>query len=175
MDRCSPKSLTPLICPFAVLVDSREQLPYSFAGLRADACDHYRPLVVELRGATLSEGDYSVEGLQGRVAVERKSAADLFGTIGQGRERFIRELERLNGLDVAAVVVEAEWSEIFTRPPEHSQLPPKVVLRSCLTWQQRFPHVHWVFCPGRAFAERVTFRILERAWKAEQKKTQTQK
>lgn len=164
------KAVVPLACPFAVLVDTREQRPYAFEGLTADARQRRRPLLVTTRRATLHAGDYSVEGLQPLVAVERKSKADLFSTLGQPRGRFVRELERLAELTFAAVVVEAEWSEIYATPPARSHLPPKIILRSVLAWQQRFPRVHWLFCPGRGFAERVTFRILERFWKEEQKR-----
>ena len=36
------------------------------------------------------------------------------------------------------------------------------VVRSAIAWQQRHPRVHWWFVPGRDFAEKLTFRILER-------------
>jgi hypothetical protein len=34
-----------------------------------------------------------------------------------------------------------------------------------IAWQQRYPRVHWWLCPGRAFAEVTTYRILERYWR----------
>ena len=106
-----------------------------------------------------------MSGFPGRVAVERKSLADLFGTIGQGRDRFERELERLNQMDFAAVVVEAQWSEVFDDPPRHSRLCPKTVFRSVNAWEQRYPRVHWSFLPGRDFAEVKAFRVLERFYR----------
>lgn len=151
--------------PAVVLVDSREQLPYSFAGLKADAKQGGGPLLIELKGATLQAGDYSLWQHADQVAVERKSKADLFGTIGQGRGRFERELQRLAGYAAAAIVVEAEWSEILADPPRHSDLSPKVVFRSVVAWQQRFPAIHWWFVPGRRMGEVTTFRVLERYWK----------
>jgi ERCC4-type nuclease len=45
-----------------------------------------------------------VQGFADQIAVERKSLADLFGTLGQGRERFERELVRLSAHQYAAVV-----------------------------------------------------------------------
>lgn len=152
----------PVAFPAAVLIDTREQRPYAFAGLTADAHQGGGPLVVETRPATLPSGDYSLDGFADRVAVERKSKADLFGTLGRGRERFERELARLAGMEFAAVVVEAEWSEVFDDPPARSGLAPKCVYRSVLAWQQRFPLVHWLFVPGRDFAEVTTFRVLQR-------------
>jgi hypothetical protein len=99
------------------------------------------------------------------VAIERKSLADLYSTLGQGRQRFARELERLNGYEFTAVVVEAEWSVVIGSPPAYSQLLPKTVYRSVIAWQVRYPKVHWWFVPGRDFAEVTTFRLLERYWK----------
>jgi ERCC4-type nuclease len=158
----------PLTCPFVVVIDTREQLPLTFAGLTADAKDGRRPLVVQTQRGTLSQGDYSILGMERRVAVERKSAGDLFGTLGRHRRRFERELARLQALAFAAVVVEADWAEILTRPPERSRLPPKTVFRSVVAWQQRYRGVHWCFMPGRAAAEAATFRVLERFWRDRQ-------
>jgi DNA excision repair protein ERCC-4 len=153
-----------LCCPFTVVVDTREQRPYQFEGIRADANDGRRPLRVPVESVTLESGDYSVKGYEDLVAVERKSLDDLYGTLGQGRERFERELVRLNSMWYAAVMVEADWQTVLASPPERSQLNPLTVFRSVVAWQQRCPTVHWWFVPDRSFAERATFRILQRFW-----------
>jgi DNA excision repair protein ERCC-4 len=155
----------PLTTPFAILIDQREKLPFGFDGLTADYRDNYRPLWVPTQGVTLDCGDYSVHGLVGRVAVERKSLTDLFSTIGQGRDRFERELERLQRLEYAAVVVEADWHTVLANPPPHTTLSPKIVFRSIVAWQQRYCRVHWWLMPNRRLAEVTTFRILERFWR----------
>lgn len=149
-----------------MLIDTREQLPYSFAGLKADAKLGGGPLAVRTERATLESGDYSLAGFESRVAVERKSLADLFGTLGRGRDRFERELTRLSGFEFAAVVVEAEWSAVFNDPPARSRLTPKAVFRTVNAWEQRYPRVHWSFLPSRAFAEAKAFRVLERFYRA---------
>lgn len=169
--------------PRTILIDTREQLPLVFANLNA-TCDETEdgtwrapylfaevPADAQFGGGiwqvrterlTLPSGDYSLDGYADAVSVERKSKADLFGTLGQGRDRFIRELERLNEMTFAAVVVECEWSEILNDPPPFTGLEPKTIFRSVLAWQQRYPRIAWWFCPGREFAEVTTFRILER-------------
>lgn len=153
-----------MLSPFTILIDSREQLPYSFESVRADAKHDHAKVIVPVRGATLHQGDYAIEGLVDVAAVERKSLADLFNTLGQGRARFVRELERLSMLEVAAVVMEAEWSTILADPPPYSQLVPKTVFRSVMAWMIRFPTVHWIAMPGRRLAEQATYRFLERVW-----------
>ncbi len=147
--------LIPVIC------DTREQAPYAFEGLTCDQADGGGPLIVPTIRDTLASGDYSLQGYAG-VACERKSLSDLYSTIGQGRDRFERELERLNKLDWAAVVIEATWPEVCAEPPPHTRLPPKTVFRSILAWSVRYPRVHWFPCGQRRLAEVTTFRLLER-------------
>lgn len=147
--------------PVRVVIDTREQLGYTFDGILADARDGGGPLTVSTAVGTLPSGDYSLDGYAERVAVERKSLADLFHTIGQDRDRFERELVRLAAMEFAAVVVEGQWSDILD-PQPWSQLRPKTVFRSVLAWQQRYPRVHWLMMPDREVAEITTFRILER-------------
>lgn len=153
-----------------IVCDTREQEPYTFAGLKSDAVDGGHVMTVRTERRTLKSGDYSLAGFETRVAVERKSLADLFGTIGQGRDRFERELERLSEYEFATVMIESTWPEILSAPPVHSKLPPKTVLRSAIAWQQRYPNVHWFTAGTRRTAEAITLRILERFWKESQAK-----
>lgn len=166
-----PTPDTPVVFPATIIVDTREQSPYQFTGFVADATDGAGPLVIQTRTAGLASGDYSLAGMEEVVAVERKSLADLFSTIGQGRSRFERELQRLNQMRFAAVVVEAEWSTVLNDPPPHTRLTPKTIWRSVVCWQQRYTRVHWSFLPSRRHAEVMTLRVLERAWKETQKVT----
>lgn len=148
-----------------IIVDTREQKPYDFA------CIVPRPAV---EVATLGAGDYSLKGFEDQVAIERKSLIDAFGTFGNGRKRFERELERLAKLRFAAVIIEADWDTIVLRPPARSQLQPKTVVSSIAAWCQRY-QVHFWTCPNRAFAEKYTFRLLERFWKDREKERRQNK
>src|SRR3990167_2927830 len=143
-------------CPFTILIDTREQLNFEFLGIRSDANQGRLPLLVPTVRGTLPSGDYSIAGTGPNekpwcesIAIERKGISDLFGTLSRGRARFIRELERLDALDFAAGVVEADWPTILREPPERSQLNPLTVFRSVVAWQQRYPRTHWWFCPSR--------------------------
>ncbi len=64
---------------FRIVIDSREQEPYTFA--------------CEVVKAKLDAGDYSVAGFEQRVAVERKSLRDFVGTVIHDFDRFARELQ----------------------------------------------------------------------------------
>ena len=78
-----------------IIQDTREQYPFSFEGYP-----------VEVKPGTLPTGDYSLDGFEDRIAIERKAAGDLISCMTGGRERFRRELERLRGYEAAAVVVD---------------------------------------------------------------------
>lgn len=84
------------------MIDTREQEPYTFDPARAAVA--YR---------ALPAGDYTVEGFETRVAVERKTVEDLVSTVIRSRERFARELEKLTTYDSACVVVEGNLSDVL--------------------------------------------------------------
>ncbi len=152
--------------PYSIIIDTREQSAFGFRDIKADRKEGGGPLVLKTKRKALKTGDYSIEGIDDRVAVERKSLEDLFGCVGSDRDRFERQLDRLNKLETAALVVEADWNRIF-KGCERSKLPPKAVFRSVIAWQQDyFPKVHWWMMPGKRSAEIVTFRILDRFWKS---------
>lgn len=151
--------------PFTIIIDTREQLPFGFAGLHADARNKRQLLEVPCETRTLASGDYSVAGYEDQIAVERKSLEDLYHSLGRERRRFRREIERLAAMRYAAVMIEATWQTAMESPPELSRLSPKSIFRTILAWQLAWPSVHWWFCANRRMTEIATFRLLERFWK----------
>lgn len=99
-----------------IVVDTREQIPWTFED---------QP--VSTVRAKLEAGDYSVQGLERRVAIERKSLDDWTGTVLRERTRFYRELELLRAYDFRCVIIEAGVREIMERRYK-SQVEPQVVL-----------------------------------------------
>ena len=84
---------------FQIVIDTREQEPYSFA------CPIVR--------AKLDAGDYSVSGYERRVAVARKSLSDFVHTVIHDTARFNAELQKLAGMEAASVVVEANLDDVL--------------------------------------------------------------
>lgn len=166
------KSTTPagVFVP-VVVIDTREQDPFAFEGFDRDASEGGGPMTVVTVRGTLKSGDYSLVGFEDQIACERKSRQDCYGTIGQGRDRFERELARLNEMPWSAVVVEDSLQHLIESPPVHSHLDPKTVFRSVIAWQQRFPRVHWMFCDSRRLAEAYTLRALERFWRERERES----
>lgn len=157
-----------IVNPFTIIIDQREKAPFSFSGFRSDADKKNTPLIIPTRVEYLVTGDYTIEGFQSEISVERKSISDLVGTLTAGRERFIEELQRAQEMKFAAVVVEGGWSDVLQFCHEAasrnaSRSPsPKTVFRSIVAFQQRFHRVHWWMCNDRRMAEWAAFRILDR-------------
>lgn len=145
--------------PFVIVVDTREQTPWTFDGIRAGASEGHSSIEVRAVVAGLDAGDYSIIGRESEIRIERKSAGDLFGTLTTGRDRFERELERLARFPFSAIVVEAEFSCLVLSPP--SRMQPRSFVGSVVALSQRFPS-RWYFAGSRAFAEGLAFRLLER-------------
>ena len=155
---------SPLTAPFVILIDQREKAPFRFTGLFADAAQRNAPLVIPTEFVYLQTGDYSIQGYEDQITVERKSLVDLFGTLGQHRERFEREHQRMAKMHRAIVVVEASWFEVLELPPSHSKLKPKTVFRTAASWFARYG-VPWIMMDNRRLAEIYTFRFLEKYWR----------
>ena len=102
------------------IIDTREQLPLDLSPLRSVA-------------GTLATGDYSVQGLESLVAVERKGLGDLLACIGTERERFDREVQRLLAYPVRCLVVESSWQEIEAGT-WRSKVTPAAAVGSLLGW-----------------------------------------
>ena len=134
-----------------IVIDSREQHPFTFEG-RDD---------VEVVSGSLATGDYSLAGLEDRVALERKSLADLVSCLTSGgRERFERELNRGRALDYFAVVIEAGFQEL-TGKQYRSNMDPHAAAQSILAFQIRYK-VPFVWAGSRRGAEYTTYWLLSK-------------
>jgi len=179
MKKTTTSTSDPLICPFVILVDSAEQTPFEFRGIRSDANHGRRRYLVERQWRSLGRhpnqlGDYSIDGCVGECHVERKSVADCQGTIlgwGGSRDRFEQELANLSRLRASLVVVEGSLEAVLrTENPRRATPHPviaKQLLRSIIAFQQDYK-VPWLFCDSRRMAEIATFRFLERYWRKQQ-------
>ena len=133
-----------------IIVDTREQLPYSFTGYD-----------VQVVRAGLPAGDYSLPACESIVAIERKELNDLIGCLmGKERERFSRELARLRPYHVAAVVVEATLEDI-SRGRYVSKMQPQAALQSVIALQVRYG-VPFVWAGNRQGGEYYTHAMLQK-------------
>ncbi len=134
----------------SIVCDSREQWPFLFAA------DSYAGTKVEQ--GTLATGDYSLRGLENRVAVERKGSLDeLCLCLGRERERFERELARARGLDAFTVVIEGTWEDLV-KGRYRSKMRPASACASIMAFMAR--GTSFMFCGSRNAAEWVTYSFL---------------
>jgi ERCC4-type nuclease len=135
------------------LVDSREKLPFDLSPLGT-------------RRATLPTADYSVLGLEGHIAIERKSLTDLLSCVGTNRGRFEKELQRMLSYETRAVIVESDFPEL-ERGEWLSKIRPASVIGSILGWQAM--GVPFVLAGSRARAQdycrRMLFISARRRWR----------
>lgn len=125
--------------PATIIIDTREQEPYSFDSRLAAAVRRALPA-----------GDYSVQGLEVRVAVERKTLDDFVSTVIHARRRFRDELQKLAEYRAACVVVEAGVADVLLRH-YRGDAHPNAVLGNALSIILDF-RVPVFFCGNRQAA-----------------------
>jgi DNA excision repair protein ERCC-4 len=116
------KKLDPLT--ITAIQDTREQTPLVLGPFKT------------IKG-TLATGDYSVQKLENKIAIERKSLQDLIGCVGHGRERFEKALERLAEFKYKGIVVEGDWSTIELKSYRGSMAPTQI-LGTMLAWSMGY-------------------------------------
>lgn len=133
-----------LLSDVTAIVDTREQTPFDLDPMKS-------------KPGTLAVVDYSIAGLESVVSVERKSLPDFVACCGRERERFQRELDRLRGWPVSAVVLEFGWTAIELGN-WRSKLKPGQVQSSLASWIAQGHCIILGDC--RETAQRITRGIL---------------
>jgi len=135
-----------------IVIDTREQLPYSF---NPDSVGTVR------RG--LDVGDYSLEGFEERVAVERKSLDDYVGSLIRGRARFLREITRMQNVPNRLVVVEGSLADVMGWN-YRSGVHPNAVLGGTISLIVDH-EIPVIFCSDRQLACGFTEEYLKRVYR----------
>jgi ERCC4-type nuclease len=112
-----------------VICDTREQQPL------------FSPCEWVVR-KKLDVGDYSIVGMESMITVERKSLADLYGTIGQGYDRFERELKRAVTYRWKGLVIESEEGDIYNNADVYSSIHPNLVYQVLASLESHHWHVY---------------------------------
>lgn len=106
-----------------VLVDTREQEPFALFA------NHPNWIAGERR-VTLKTGDYTVEGMEHVLALERKSLTDVVACTVAHRRRFLVSCERLAKFCWKAILIEATYEDIksgFDQFDMFSEVHPNAV------------------------------------------------
>ena len=132
-----------------IVADTRERQPWLFRAF---------PSVMTVR-ATLDAGDYKAEG--SAFVVERKTGADFLSSISWGRERFERELARMQAAGGGAIVVESSLHEVLHGAANRGgpRVHPHAILGSVASFLVRFG-VATFFASSRDDAEALACHLL---------------
>ena len=106
-----------------VIVDSREQNPFSFT--------RFRGWFAGVEKKALRVGDYSVAGLEEVCTVERKDLPDLVHSFTAQRSIFIDRLRRLSQYRQRLLVITAALSQVKSSYP-YSRVSPNKITQSLI-------------------------------------------
>ena len=127
---------------YKIVVDTREQTPL-----------WTKNVIIK----KLDTGDYSIEGYEDKISLERKSLGDLFGTLGKGHTRFKKELERALKLDYFAIIIEGSYSSCYNKDFDgafHSKMRGYVITSILFTIHLKYK-VPFFFTNGRTESKRI--------------------
>jgi ERCC4-type nuclease len=112
-------SITRRIPKPVVLVDTREQSPFDFT--------RFPNWIADQKKRKLTVGDYSVQGMEDLLTIERKSLSDLITTLMQQRPRFFNLCEKMTKYRWRALFVEASYEDIKSPYGDYTQAHPNAV------------------------------------------------
>ena len=144
--------------PFTIIIDTREQQPWEF-GLHITA------------KKKLDTGDYSIEGLQHLLAIERKkSVSEIANNISESRFRDV--LERLNKIPYKFMLFEFDLEDVYNFPVgsdipkklwDKIRISPKYLLKYITEVQLNYD-IHVVYCGCAEDAEKMAVSIMKRVY-----------
>lgn len=141
---------------FTIIVDTREQQPWSF--------EHYT-----VANRKLDAGDYSIEGLEHVLAIERKKSVNEIAT-NIIEPRFKDAIQRLSEHKYAFLLLEFDIDKVLSYPigsalPKRlwgrTKISPAFLMKHVLDWQINY-NIKVMFCGSSTDAEQVAEFILKK-------------
>lgn len=123
-------SITRQIPKPIVLIDTREKSPFDFT--------RFPNWIAEGKRQKLKAGDYSVQGMEDLLVLERKTLTDLITTLIQQRSRFFKVCEKLAQYRWRALFVEASYEDIKSPYGEYTLAHPNAVSGTLDALEARF-------------------------------------
>tara|TARA_Y100001973_G_C5158564_1_gene312237 strand:- start:842 stop:1339 length:498 start_codon:yes stop_codon:yes gene_type:complete len=152
--------------PFTIIKDSREQEGYTFesSNSRYHTC---KGMVVK----KLDTGDYSIEGLEDKLCIERKaSVVEFANNVGHDQVRFLKEIDRMKEFPYRFLILEFSLSDLMNYPngtniPEEDwgklKVTNKFMLKMIMEFQL-YKDIHVLFCDSKKNAKWATLSIIKR-------------
>ena len=132
-----------------IVTDTRERTPIKFNSN------------IRLVSMKLDYADYALSP-SSKVAIERKSVSDFFGTLGvNGYDRFIREIERAKiNKGYIVVVIESSFNNVAYGKWRWGRANPEFILHRMRELYKMFDCIQFLFCDGRTEVKRLIPIIL---------------
>jgi ERCC4-type nuclease len=148
---------------FTIIIDSREQQPWEFS--------HQTTAVQKL-----DTGDYSIEGLEDILCIERKkSVSEIANNITE--KRFKDVIDRMSKYKYPYMLLEFDLDSILTYPVG-SEIPrrmwnkikisPNFIIKNLLEFQL-LHNISIMFCGSASNAERMSLSLMNRIYELERK------
>jgi ERCC4-type nuclease len=145
---------------FTIIQDTREQTPWSFG---------FEYTVAQEIG-TLATGDYTIQGFEDKLCIERKGCIEEFATnLGKDFGRFKKELIRMDSFPHAFIICEFPLKDLIEYPfhnhnkrlQEMAKLGGKYLLKQIM--QIQLDHnVKIMFCSNRFYAQQLALSLMKR-------------
>lgn len=144
--------------PFTIIIDTREQIPWEFG---------YHNTAKQ----KLDTGDYSIEGFESIIAIERKKSVSELAT-NLSESRFKDVLQRLSTIKHPYMLFEFGIQEIYDFPVG-SDIPKKLwdklrisgnyIIKRLIEIQLEY-NIQIVFCEDPQQAERFAVSLMKRIY-----------
>jgi hypothetical protein len=144
--------------PFTIIIDTREQIPWEF-GFHNTA------------KKKLDTGDYTIEGFENILAIERKKSVSEIAT-NLSENRFSDVLDRLSKIKHSYMVFEFSLDEVYSFPVG-SDIPKKLwdklrisgnyIIKRLIEIQLKY-NIQVVFCGDSDNAEKFSVSLMKRIY-----------
>lgn len=147
---------------YTVVKDTREQQGYHFGPYSTCAG------MIERK---LDTGDYSIEGLEDQICIERKASPEELGVnLGQKKYAFMNEIARMKSFEHKFIVLEFSAEDLINFP-DNSKIPAEKkktlkitgkYIMKCLMEFQLYDNIHVLFCGDKHNAFLTVSSLLKR-------------
>jgi len=134
-----------------IVIDTREKKPYAFNSARVGSVKKALPA-----------GDYSLEGYENQVVIERKTLTDFISTVVHNKPRFQAELLKLKNYKFAWIILESSIEEIF-QEQYRSAIKPKALFEMSVAIHIQYIPI--LFCGNRPCAIKIVESLLVNCYK----------
>lgn len=147
---------------FKVIIDTREQQPWIFERTTAE-------------NKKLDTGDYSVEGYENILCIERKkSVSEIANNITESRFKDV--IERMNNYKYAFLILEFNLNDIYRYPigsnvPKHMWNKIKItsgfIIKNLLELQLK-NNIKVLFCDNANNASKIALSLMKKVYEIEE-------